>query len=290
MSRNEGQPERSNEKKADVKGKRTANPPFSEDRQFVTALARGLEILRCFTPSTPELGTTDIARMTRLPQSTVWRLCHTMVRLGFLRTSSNGEGLRLGIPALGLGYAVLADNPVGELALPYMQELADKYRGAVSLGARDGLSMIYLQRCQGSFIILPHLRVGSRVPLASSATGWAYLVGLEEQERDELIEEIRHADTKEWSRHSKQFHQAHQRYLDTGYIVNKGALHADINSVAVPIQGDKGATLLTLSSGGINTMFNDAALEAIGKELLVLAGKLSPALSSRVLRGPAVAS
>ena len=38
-----------------------------KDRQFVTALARGLEILRCFQAGDPALGNQDIAERTGLP-------------------------------------------------------------------------------------------------------------------------------------------------------------------------------------------------------------------------------
>src|SRR5262245_65156639 len=120
------------------------------DRQFVTALGRGLEILQCFTPATPELGTSQLARMTGLPQPTVWRLCHTMTELGFLVQAPDKDRLRLGLPVLTLGYAVLARQRIGETARPYMEAIARRYQGAVSLGVRDGLSMLYLERCRGS--------------------------------------------------------------------------------------------------------------------------------------------
>ena len=55
---------------------------MKEDRQFVTALSRGLEVLRCFTAERVELGTTEIARLTSMPQPTVWRLCYTLSKLG----------------------------------------------------------------------------------------------------------------------------------------------------------------------------------------------------------------
>ena len=56
-----------------------------KDRQFVTALARGLELLRCFTPRENVLGNQDLARKTGLPKPTVTRLTHTLMRLGYLR-------------------------------------------------------------------------------------------------------------------------------------------------------------------------------------------------------------
>ncbi|MCO3057777.1 IclR family transcriptional regulator, partial [Pseudomonas aeruginosa] len=56
-----------------------------KDRQFVTALARGLELLRCFTPRESLLGNQELARKTGLPKPTVSRLTHTLTRLGYLR-------------------------------------------------------------------------------------------------------------------------------------------------------------------------------------------------------------
>jgi len=252
---------------------------FDRDRQFVTALARGLDILRCFTPSSPTLGTTDIARLTNMPQPTVWRLCHTMVQLGFLRSSGDGEKLQPGLPVLGLGYAVLAGHPISELARPYMQEIADRHQGAVSLGARDGLSMIYLQRCQGPLIVLPGLRIGSRVPLAYSATGWAYLAGLSASERKTLLAEVRKAEGTAFKETAERLERALATFDETGLIINEGSLHQEINAVAVPLRSDDGSVLLTLSSGGISAIFNRAKLDKIGEELKALAAQLSPVLS-----------
>src|SRR5262249_24800494 len=105
------------------------------DRQFVTALGRGLDILQCFTPATPELGTSQLARMTGLPQPTVWRLCHTMTELGFLVQTPDQDRLRLGLPVLTLGYAVLASQRIGETPKPHIGGIAQRHQGAGSLGA-----------------------------------------------------------------------------------------------------------------------------------------------------------
>ena len=249
------------------------------DRQFVTALARGLDILRCFTPSSPTLGTTDIARMTNMPQPTVWRLCHTMVQLGFLRNSGEGDKLQPGLPVLGLGYDVLSGHPISELARPYMQEIADRHQGAVSLGARDGLSMIYLQRCQGPLIVLPGLRVGSRVPLAYSATGWAYVAGLAPSERKALLADIRKSEGKAFKETAARLESALAAFEAKGFIINAGSLHEEINAVAVPVRAEDGSVALTLSSGGISAIFHKAKLDTIGEELKALAGQLTPVVS-----------
>ena len=44
----------------------TEQPP-EEDRRYVTALARGLDVLRCFRPGQPTMTLSEIAAVTGLP-------------------------------------------------------------------------------------------------------------------------------------------------------------------------------------------------------------------------------
>ena len=70
------------------------------DRQFITALARGLELLRCFTPKHQHLGNQELAQLTGLPKPTITRLTHTLSRLGYSKFEQVsavcwGAGIRL---------------------------------------------------------------------------------------------------------------------------------------------------------------------------------------------------
>jgi DNA-binding IclR family transcriptional regulator len=251
-----------------------------KDRQFVTALARGLDVLRCFTRATPALGTADIARMTGLAQPTVWRLCYTLIQEGYLVQTDRGGRLRPGISVLGLGQSAIGSMPIAELARDDMQTLASRYQCAVSLGMRDGHYMVYMQRMQGSQIILRDLEVGSRVPLSSSATGWAYLAGLPDDERDKVFKELQEIEKKRWPTLLPKIKQSIAQYKRTGYIVNKGSLHEQINAVAVPILSSDGNVLLSLSAGGISLVFDDDTLVKVGQELKRLAVRFASALDT----------
>lgn len=257
-----------------MKKKRKAAP--RKNRQFVTALARGLDVLRCFSPARPELGSSEIAKLSKLPQPTVWRLCYTLKEMGFLTQPSGQEKFRLGIPVLGLGYAVLAGNQISEIAKSAMQKLAEEYQGAVSLGARDGLDMILLQRCQGNSVVLSDLRVGSRIPLASSATGWAYIAALSAEERELLLAELgrNEPDRRQWRELETQLRTALKAYSHTGYMINIGLLHSQINAVAVPVISAGYPIKYTISSGGIGSLFDQKKLHEIGSRLLQLANDL----------------
>lgn len=53
-----------------------------DDRQFATTLARGLEMLRCFTPLQPVLSNKDLAHKLNVSKPTVSRFTYTLTRLG----------------------------------------------------------------------------------------------------------------------------------------------------------------------------------------------------------------
>lgn len=57
-------------------------PPSHDERKFVTALARGLELLRAFSPDDALLGNRDFAARTGLPKATVSRLAYALTELG----------------------------------------------------------------------------------------------------------------------------------------------------------------------------------------------------------------
>jgi DNA-binding IclR family transcriptional regulator len=244
------------------------------------ALGKGFAILQCFTSATPELGSSEMARMTGIPQSTVWRLCSSLIQMGFLVSLPGRQTMRPGIPCLGLGHAVLATLPIGELALPEMQSMASRHEGAVSLGARDGLNMIFLQRCQGASVIVADLRVGSRISMSTSATGWAYLAALAAAERNKLVAELSASLGKQWSVVEPKLAAAMREFDKHGYVISKGSSNARINGVAVPVKSPDGSAILSLSAAGIGEIFTPEKLARVGTELKGLAMKLGPLLTS----------
>ena len=114
-----------------------------KDRQFVTALARGLELLRCFTPRESTLSNLDLARKSGLPRPTVSRLTHTLARLGYLRLLPRGK-YQLDVGVMAFGYSMISNLPIRAIAQPLMVNLANEVGATVAMSARDRLDMVYL--------------------------------------------------------------------------------------------------------------------------------------------------
>ena len=143
------------------------------DRQFATTLARGLEVLRCFTPLEPLLGNKEISVRTGLPKPTVSRLTYTLTKLGYLRHNMRLGKYQLGSAVLSIGYPLLASMNVRQVARPLMKELADYCNGSVSMGIRDRLSMVYVESCRSGNGITTLPDIGTSVPISQSVIGRA---------------------------------------------------------------------------------------------------------------------
>ncbi len=228
---------------------------FEGDRQFVSALYRGLRILRCFHPSdSAGLGNLELAQRSGLPNSTVSRLTYTLSKLGYLIYDEGSGRYRMGVPVLSLGYACLGGMRIRETAQVYMQELADRSGGGVlvALGGRDALSMTYIACARSQGLVSLQLDVGSRISLARSAMGRAYLAGADASERDHLLAQIRErAGPERWPRLEAEIHDAIDQVREKGFYTNFGQWQPDVHAVAVPYRAPQGGSpLLAFNCGG----------------------------------------
>ncbi len=170
--------------------KDSASPPGQEeDRSFVTALARGLEVLRCFRPDETTLTNQDIARRTGLPKPTVTRLTHTLCKLDYLIHSERTGTYRLGAGVLSLGFGVLSGMEMADRARDALKALCEgpnPYLTA-ALGERHRLSVVYMAVHRSRQAVALTMNVGARLPLFRSAIGRSILVALAPEERRHML-------------------------------------------------------------------------------------------------------
>lgn len=233
----------------------------AKDRKFVTALARGLEVLRAFRPGDGFLGNREIADRTGLPKPTVTRLTYTLTKLGYLSYSERLERYQLGTGVLALGYATLSSFGIRQVARPLMQELADTVDASVALGARERLSMIYLENARGSGAVTLRLDVGSRIPIATTAMGKAFLAVLPEGERTYLMDHIRRRAGRDWPDVRIGIEDALRDYHEKGYVKTVGSWERDVNSVGVPLVNTQNGDIYAFNCGGPSFLLPEKRLD-----------------------------
>jgi len=252
------------------------------DRHFVTALSRGLELLACFRHGERVLGNQDLARRCGLPKSTVSRLTHTLTKLGYLVYVEDSAKYSLGTATLSLGSAMLARLDIRKLAHRQMQELADFSQAMVSLGARDRLSMIYIDVARGPAAVTLSLDLGSRIQIATSAMGRAYLTAVPEAERAAILERVRElAADGRWPDLEAGVAQALKDIREIGVCCSFGEWQKDVNAIAVPVRPGGGLPPMAINCGApAYIVSKDFLLEEARPRLIALAHELEVSLGT----------
>jgi DNA-binding IclR family transcriptional regulator len=250
-------------------------PEFSEhqaDRQFATTLARGLELLRCFTPGEPVLGNKDLSRRLGMPAATVSRLTYTLMCMGYLGRAEGYGKYRLGSAVLSLGYPLLELFTVRRRARPLMLELATETGGAVSIGIRDRLNIVYIEAIRAGNRRIYPLDVGTTHSLAGTAIGRAYLLSCQPEERETLLNQLRVKTPHEWDQHGVELMRNLAQYPRHGCCVSVGEIYPDVQAVAVPLGCIDGGEPAALNCSFQGRALNEAWLrEEIAPRLQALA-------------------
>lgn len=149
---------------------RSAKGPAQRRTQTVTALERGIAVLRCFEVDPHPLSNRDIARTTGIPKPTVTRLLATLVGVGYLKPAREPDKYQLSAGVIPLAQAFLRSVDVRAYARPHMVALADAIGGWSYLAVPNGLEMIIVETCRAHGAVLrSRLDVGSRVPQRAHA-------------------------------------------------------------------------------------------------------------------------
>jgi DNA-binding IclR family transcriptional regulator len=162
-----------------------------------------------------------------------------------------------------------------------MQKLADRFHVAVGLADRDRFSMIYVLRGRSRpYLAVTDMRVGSRVTIYKSATGWAYIVGMDQPARNSLLRQLKAHLGPEWPQTERHIQSAMQQHSTHGFVINCGVLAPGLNSIATPVRLPGGARLSMTCTGPESLLSIAKMNREIGPELLRVAKKLETMLPS----------
>ncbi|WP_299331694.1 helix-turn-helix domain-containing protein [uncultured Psychrobacter sp.] len=204
------------------------------DRQFVTALGRGLILLAAFEQH-EQLSHQQLCQMTHLPKATVTRLIHTLLTLGFLRTTEHGQ-YELGSSAVRLSATAWSRHDMVATAEPLLRQFASSNEVSVNLATEVEGEMRYHACCRSPARLSVNLQVGSAVPVVRTAIGRAFYA-ISSPIRQGVIKNKLQENLSEEDYNSAcmALAEATEHYIKYGYTLSDGEFSTDILAVAVGI-------------------------------------------------------
>jgi IclR family transcriptional regulator, KDG regulon repressor len=241
----------------------------------IRAVDRALDVLLCFSTQTPALTMTQISEKTGIHKSTVHRLLATLEQRHFVRREVETGIYRPGVQLIQVAQLALEGMNIHQIALPYMQILAEEFRETVDLAVLDQNHVMFLDVIQSPQRVKLSSAPGMRLPAFATASGKAILAWLPQEEAlqirndNNLNYEINKMPTIE--AYLEDLRQTRER----GYSLDEEDLEIGIKAVGSPIIGKNGDPIASIAVAGPAFRLDHALLVRIGKRLVEITNEIS---------------
>jgi IclR family mhp operon transcriptional activator len=249
----------------------------------VRSLERGLALLVAMNRR-QLASVAELAKDTRLPRPTVYRLLETLSRTGFASRDDAMDRYRPahGVRALSDGF--LDDEWVAEIAAPLMKEFTREHVWPVSVFTFQAGQMLVRETTHRfSALSIDYGMVGRRMPILRTAAGFVYLAFCPTNERETILHLLAHSDAPEdqQARETQRLGSLLKSIRAQGYATQERVINPKAASISAPILvGDQvfGCMSLIWIASALTT---EDAEKRLLPALFALTSKLSRALQTR---------
>ncbi len=249
----------------------------------MTALARGLAVIRAFGPDRTEMTLAEVAAATGQSAATSRRYLHTLRELGYV--AAYGRKFMLRSKVLELGSSFWGLHGLERVAQDHLLSIVDKVDDSASLAVMEGPDVLYIAHVARHRTVRMAAGVGSRFPAYATALGRTLLACSDEAAIDRYLTETPLvALTERTQTDPRRLRAILERARRDGYAAIEDELDYGIASVATPIivQGRAVAA--------VNSSSNSArrSLKALVEERLPLLKETAAAIGQELERSPAL--
>ena len=220
----------------------------------------------------------EIAVGLGVDRSTGWRLARSLEQVGWLYRDPTTGRYRLGMPLFELGTRVLDTIDVRDEARRVMTELVASTGESVDLAIRDGDSVVFIDKIDGTAEVRAFTRSGQRARLHATAAGKVFLAHMPSAELDAYLAGDLMAYTPATIRDRNVLARVVSETRRRGWAINRGELFVEAGALAVPVLDAAGACVAAL---GLNIPLSRLRGDHVGAmvgELQRATGRLGPAL------------
>jgi IclR family pca regulon transcriptional regulator len=219
------------------------------DPDFMTSLARGLEVIRAFSGEGGSQTIAQLSRRSGIPRAAVRRCLHTLGKLGYV--VARDRQFALGPRILALGHAYLHSTPLAAAAQPYLDRVSTAVGESSSLSVLEDGEIVYLARSTAAKRIMSvHLGPGVRLPASCTSMGRVLLAHLPPAELRAYLAHLRPvAFTDRTITSRERLAQVLEGVRRAGHAVVDQELEIGLRSIAVPVRDQAGRVVAAMNVG-----------------------------------------
>lgn len=250
-----------------------------DPKNVVNSVFRAGQLLECFGENRPTLGLSELSAATGLNKTTTHRLLTTLVRMGWLTRTPEGD-YKIGMKLFGLGSVALAGFSLRDEARPLLLSLAGQFGDTAYLMVPGDGGAVVIDLFEGaSPLSVKHIGIGTVLPYHAAAGPMTMLAY-----RPELREQWLARPLESYTEHTVADPAELAAQLDKiraeGYTISDEDYLTGVGAIAAPVFDRDGRLEATLSLGGPAGNFRGSRLVGMIGAVREAASTLSSRLGS----------
>lgn len=214
---------------------------------IVKPVYKALQVFVCLGEARRPLTLTEICARVRLPKTTVFRYLYTLREAGLVTHNPTTDLYQFSLRVWELGQLADERPRIGEIALPFMRQLRDRFNETINLAILDDKEVVFLDTVESRHAVLAHVTPGSRYPAYCMALGKAMLAFMPEEQWRRHVPPRLSPRTSTTITSLTALKQDLQSTRERGYALNQGENEEDACCVGAPIFDQSGQVLAAVS-------------------------------------------
>ena len=241
------------------------------------SLERALQIMTAFSNEGNALSLAQLSEALGLSKATVFRLCATLIKCGFLRQDQQLKQYSLGMKLFELGSIAVSSFSLTRIASPYLTQLQVKLGKTVFLGVLDAGELLYLDKREDPTAAITFTsNIGRRRPSYWGMIGPAIIAYLPPEEIDRLLEKTPlTVTTKKSLVRREELDALLKRVRERGYAIDEEMAMEGVGGVAAPVRDVTGKVVAAVGVGFFSSLVGSRELKKIAKEVVEAARAMS---------------
>lgn len=249
-----------------------------EQEVKVKSLQKAIKILNCFNRKS-SWGVTELSDYLGLQKSNVHSILSTFTAMEYLRQDKETGKYRLGMAVYTLCRSLGEELIVGNIALPYMQELSDWSGEQVYLGIPNNDEVIYISSTYPvESLNLMRMIMGERAKMYCTGIGKAMLACMSPEEQEACLAKELTASTDYTITDPDALREELEKTRKRGYAIDNMEHEFGIKCVGMAILNRQRKLEAAISVSGPSLRFGEERIPQLAQKLRETVDKIEKRL------------
>lgn len=248
----------------------------------VQTLERGLNILFSFTRKRPWLTAKEIATLTDIPLSSVYRILSLMRKMDILEHDNIAQRYSVSLRFLEMSGLILVKTNLEKIAMPFVKKLAEETGETIQISVLENDYAICTHLEESSrYLSFVGSKVGDRLPLNSGASEQTILAFTSSAFQNKICTGYLRALTSNTITDSEKLKKRLKQIREQGYHVAMEEAHIGAMGIAAPIFESNNKVIASIAVAGPVQRLASKELDKYIRSTVSAANEISRILQMR---------